>query len=595
MSRSGGWRTRCRALLPLLAAIVATTGCETARKPLEPVPVTDDTEDTHELLVDVARKTTALAAVFAAAAQVADPEQLQTLSQYGIVPPRSPAIDEVFPERRALVEAVRLWDETRKRAALAWLLENATWSTRLHAMAIESFDSKLEARDFGPSMLGYAPHIYANRASLAPLLRDALEDEAIRRIASDRVRQPEGFGHEEIQRRREAMFRYLRIDDDLPPYHAFYATLMSPGLGVNASLPDGSILFVVGPHVRTEDALLVLYHEMARPPIHRILQTPVVAAALASSECAFAHVGENFGYVTWRSYFAETLVRALSYRLQGAGPQPSPFIYEVSVGQTLMAYEQGELGFEEVVLAMLDGFREYVCAEDARGPIACPAPAIRLPSGTCLFLPGRAASDVPVAIYLHGMTEFPSLARLEGLRFVQAAGDRIAVLLPLGTRGECAWSQENERQLCWPTMPDRVDAVQALAASLRDDLEAARARLGRDEEISSFLVGFSNGAYGVDRIAGITEMPIAGLAILHGGGERLPGRDGGAVPIFLCAARDDRWHFSTMETLRAELDAAGWPVEWREHEGGHALAEDDPEEVVDFILRAARERSGETP
>src|SRR5690606_36858356 len=137
------------------------------------------------------------------------------------------------------------------------------------------------------------------------------------------------------------------------------------------------------------------------------------AAALASSECAFAHVGENFGYVTWRSYFAETLVRALSYRLQGAGPQPSPFIYEVSVGQTLMAYEQGELGFEEVVLAMLDGFREYVCAEDARGPIACPAPAIRLPSGTCLFLPGRAASDVPVAIYLHGMIEFPSLARLE--------------------------------------------------------------------------------------------------------------------------------------------------------------------------------------
>src|SRR5690606_39407135 len=107
MSRSGGWRTRCRALLPLLAAIVATTGCETARKPLEPVPVTDDTEDTDELLVDVARKTTALAAVFAAAAQVADPEQLQTLSQYGIVPPRSPAIDEVFPERRAPDEAVR--------------------------------------------------------------------------------------------------------------------------------------------------------------------------------------------------------------------------------------------------------------------------------------------------------------------------------------------------------------------------------------------------------------------------------------------------------------------------------------------------------
>lgn len=105
--------------MPLLAAIVATTGCETARKLLEPVPVTDDTEDTDELLVDVARKTTALAAVFAAAAQVADPEQLQTLSQYGIVPPRSPAIDEVFPERRALVEAVRLWDETRKRAALA--------------------------------------------------------------------------------------------------------------------------------------------------------------------------------------------------------------------------------------------------------------------------------------------------------------------------------------------------------------------------------------------------------------------------------------------------------------------------------------------
>src|SRR5690606_27498825 len=108
-------------------------------------------------------------------------------------------------------------EETRKRAALAWLVENATWSTLLHAMAIESFDANLEARDFGPSMLGYAPQVYANRGSLPPLPQNALEDEAIRRIASDRVRQPEGFGAEEVQRRREALFAYLRLDDDLPP------------------------------------------------------------------------------------------------------------------------------------------------------------------------------------------------------------------------------------------------------------------------------------------------------------------------------------------------------------------------------------------
>lgn len=130
-------------------------------------------EEGGAFALEVARRTTALAAIFRAAAQVADADQLASFEKHGIVLPSDlpwlPAIEERYPERRALARAVARWPEARKRAALAWVLENQTWSTMLYAMVIESFDAKLQPREWGPSMSAFAPE----RRRVAPRVEGA--------------------------------------------------------------------------------------------------------------------------------------------------------------------------------------------------------------------------------------------------------------------------------------------------------------------------------------------------------------------------------------------------------------------------------------
>lgn len=155
------------------------------------------------------------------------------------------------------------------------------------------------------------------------------------------------------------------------------------------------------------------------------------------------------------------------------------------------------------------GGLEEAC--DATAQPACPEPAHPLPSGACLVLPEHADPALPVAIYLHGMIAHPGFAHGEWMQLARIAGDRLALLLPLGRKGECAWSPEYEEHLCWPTMPQRKAALDALVAELQADLEEVRRRLGREGAITPFLVGYSNGGVGAFQIAASTEMPLAGL------------------------------------------------------------------------------------
>src|SRR5690606_23956834 len=123
--------------------------------------------------------------------------------------------------------------------------------------------------------------------------------------------------------------------------------LMAGG-GANAVLPDGSVLMVVGPSPDVSERSLVLFHEMAHEPVHRILQSPSATAALDSSACAYATVEQTYGYPTWRSYFAETLVRGLAYRLEGMkAPVPDPFPFLNQLIESLERWEGESLPFEE--------------------------------------------------------------------------------------------------------------------------------------------------------------------------------------------------------------------------------------------------------
>lgn len=322
---------------------------------------TSGEDEGDRVVLEVARKTTALAAILAAAIQVADADQVDLFAKHQLVVEPNPTIDDLFPARRALVEAVESWPEARKKAAFDWLLENPSWASMLHGLAIESFDAGLEPRAWGPTMSAYDPEVFAERAALGSLMRAALEDEAIRAIARSVARQPEPFTSEGIRERRGALVRYLGLEDELPVFHAFHASLMKPGNGVNAVLPDGAVVLVVGASADPSERSLILFHEMAHLPVDRILDAPSARAALASSACAFETVDETYGYTAWRSYFAETLVRSLSYRLEGVGPYDTGFPFERPLTEMLERWEGSGVPFEELVMEMLAALRERAC------------------------------------------------------------------------------------------------------------------------------------------------------------------------------------------------------------------------------------------
>lgn len=532
-----------------------------------------------------ARAVTALAAVFEAAAQAADPATHERLRGFGVAPAPNAAVDAAFPERRALAEAVAAWPAPRKEAALAWVGENLTWTSQLHALVLESFDADFQPLDHGPTLSRYAPAIFGNRAALAPLLHDALADAAIAQIAERVAAQPEPFTPAGIAAHREKLVAYLRLTDDLPRFGALFTPLLAPGNGVNARLSDGTVLMVVGPRATPSERSMVLFHEMAHQPLIRVTERPAVAAALHASACALDRIEARYGYEQWRWYFSEVLVRSLSYRLVGVPARDTGFVFEAELVAQLERWEASpDVPFEDAVVAMLGGIRERYCG--AEGPIEaalpCPAPQVRLASGSCLLLPAETNPDLPVAIYLHGMTTRPDTVLAEGRRLADASAGAFAVLVPLGRRGVCSWSDEARRHYCWPTRPESQPAVDALAAQFRADLAEAAERLGSGAARAPVLVGFSNGAFAASALAASTDLDLAGLVVLHGGASYTIGAPR-AVPTLLRAATGDTWHHPTMRELRASLIAAGWRAAWQERDGEHAFLESDAAAVARFV------------
>lgn len=225
---------------------------------------------------------------------------------------------------------------------------------------------------------------------------------------------------------------------------------------------------------------------------------------------------------------------------------------------------------------------------DTGGEVSpCPEPLVPFEGESCLALPHDAHAETPVIVYLHGMTSTPEMARMSGGILANAAvGRGFAVLALLGERGNCTWKPEVMEHLCWPTDLDQHEAVERMLAKLDSDLRAIQLRLGRASPIRPILVGYSNGGFMAMRLVARVSAPFSTLVVVHAGAPKdyvfpsdLP------LPIFLRAARDDRWHFPTMEALRETLQAKGWSPEWAARDGEHRFTESDAAAIVEFLTR----------
>src|SRR5690554_4851179 len=102
-------------------------------------------------------------------------------------------------------------------------------------------------------------------------------------------------------------------------------------------------------------------------------------------------------------------------------------------------------------------------AAGIQDPGPCPEPLESLEGGSCLALPEDANADTPVIVYLHGMTSSPEMARISaGILGRAAIANGIAMLAPLGAKGNCRWKPEVLENWCWPGDVDQGEGVDRL-------------------------------------------------------------------------------------------------------------------------------------
>jgi len=220
----------------------------------------------------------------------------------------------------------------------------------------------------------------------------------------------------------------------------------------------------------------------------------------------------------------------------------------------------------------------------APGP--CPEPLESLESGSCLAMPEDATAETPVIVYLHGMTSSPEMARISaGILGQASVANGIAMLAPLGAKGNCRWKPEVVEYWCWPGDVDQGEGVDRFLDVLDTDLRLVQRRLGQAHPIRPVLVGYSNGGFMAMRLVSRSAAPYSSLVIVHAGEPRAYSYPASPLPTLLRTATGDAWHFPTMEKLRDALAARDWPITWSVREGEHRFTESDAEAIVDFLSR----------
>ena len=230
-----------------------------------------------------------------------------------------------------------------------------------------------------------------------------------------------------------------------------------------------------------------------------------------------------------------------------------------------------------VLLALLVGAPQPVC----------PPAWEPLPGDACL-LDGEKRG---LAVYFHGMTA-PSLQALgvELSLLEKVPRSRRTPMVALkGRGGLCDWAAEYRGFWCWPTARSQRSEVRLVTERLKEVLEAASTRLGRDSLPLPVLAGYSNGAYFLTMVMGDTEVPVAGWVLMHGGPVA------GVIyaksrerPTLLLAAAEDGIQRPAMESLKAKLDEAGWQSTLLVRPGSHPPELEDYQRLFDFAAAVSR-------
>jgi len=219
----------------------------------------------------------------------------------------------------------------------------------------------------------------------------------------------------------------------------------------------------------------------------------------------------------------------------------------------------------------------------------CPDGYTQLEPGACLAAPKEPSTLV---VYLHGMFEPGKLPKHnnEFTHLAEAAlPKKIAVLALQGLPGLCYWSKDALRSRCWPNDISQRDQVQPLLERVGSAMRQSRGvtgDLGRP-----WLMGFSNGGFGVAMLLSETKLDAEGYVFAHAGevtGMKYPAEK--VRPVLLLGAKADYQMMGSMKKLARGLDDAKWPSTFTWREGVHELTPEDASHAVEFIVAAGKKK-----
>ncbi len=177
------------------------------------------------------------------------------------------------------------------------------------------------------------------------------------------------------------------------------------------------------------------------------------------------------------------------------------------------------------------------------------------------------APETPRCVILgfHGYAERPAHC-LEGLR--KAELDSALLVAPMGQHQ--FYNREGKVVASWMTKFNREHQVAQILEFARSTLDQIAQQHG---ELPLYVFGFSQGASTAYRVAALSGRPVRHVFSLSGDlppevVEGLPD----FPPVAVCILRGDADNVASAEAMqadRARLQAAGWPGEYREFEGGH--------------------------
>jgi len=219
----------------------------------------------------------------------------------------------------------------------------------------------------------------------------------------------------------------------------------------------------------------------------------------------------------------------------------------------------------------------------------CPLGYQALEPGACLESPKEADALV---VYLHGMFEPGKLPkkRNEFVTLAEAAlPKRVAVLALEGEVGLCNWSKDALKSRCWPNDLSQRDRVPALVGRLDSALRASRGVTG--ETGRPWLMGFSNGGFGVAMLLSESKVDAAGYVVAHGGditGQSF--EEDRMRPTLLLGARGDLMMIGRMRRFARELEEAKWPAAFVLRDGVHELTAEDAAQAVEFVRSGGKKK-----